>query len=72
MAGMKMECAAIGAGQQGYNKTIKFEKCDVNDIDATAELLKKYNPGMIYSGMTLMGWLEMRPIVYSKNYMDLT
>ncbi len=44
LAGMKTECAAIGAGQQGYNKTIKFEKCDVNDIDATAELLKNITP----------------------------
>lgn len=59
---MKTESAAIGAGQEGYNKTIKFEKCDVNDIDATAGLLKKYNPDMIYSGMTLAGWLEIRPI----------
>lgn len=59
---MKTECAAIGAGQQGYNKTIKFEKCDVNDIDETAELLKKYNPDVIYSALTLLGWLEMRVI----------
>jgi len=59
---MKTECAAIGAGQQGYNKRIKFEKCDVNDIDETAELLKKYNPDVIYSALTLLGWLEMRVI----------
>ena len=72
MAGMKKECAAIRAGQQGYNKTIRCEKCDVNDIDATAELLKKYDPDMIYSALTLMEWLEMRPIVYSKNYVGLT
>jgi len=59
---MKTECAAIGAGQQGYNKNIKFEKCDVNEIDETAELLKKYNPDVIYSALTLLGWLEMRVI----------
>ena len=59
---MKTESAAVGAGQEGYNKTIKFEKCNVNDIDATAELLKKYNPDMIYSSMSLLGWLALRPI----------
>lgn len=59
---MKTECVAIGAGQQGYTKTIKFEKCDVNDIDATAELLKKYHPDVIYSALTLLGWMEMRVI----------
>ena len=58
---LKTECAAVGSGMEGYTKTIKFEKCDVTNIDATAELLKKYNPDMIYSGMTLAGWLEMRP-----------
>ena len=57
---MKTECAAIGAGQQGYSKTIKFERCDVNDIEATAELLKKYSPDMICSTLTLLGWAEMR------------
>jgi len=58
---MKTECAAIGAGQEGYNKTIKFEQCDVNDIDATAELLKKYTPDLIYSAMTLLAVSEWRP-----------
>ncbi|MFC1912428.1 hypothetical protein ACFLXG_04670 [Chloroflexota bacterium] len=55
---MKTECAAIGAGQQGYNKTIKFEKCDVNDTDATAELIKKHNPDIIYSALTLLAWAD--------------
>jgi len=59
---MKTESAAIGAGQEGHNKTITFEKCDVNNIDATAELLKKYNPDMIYSALTLCGWLDLRII----------
>jgi len=62
---LKTECAAVGAGMEGYTKTIKFEKCDVTDIDATAELLKKYNPDMIYSGMTLTGWLEMRVVPHA-------
>ena len=59
---VKVECAATGAGQEGYCKTVKFEKCDVNDIDRTAELIKKYNPDVIYSGLTLLGWMQMRVI----------
>lgn len=59
---MKVNCAATGAGHEGYSKTMKFEKCDVNDIDGTAELIKKYNPDVIYSGLTLLGWLAMRVI----------
>lgn len=62
---MKTECAAIGAGQQGYSKTIKFEKCDVNDIDATAQLLKEYKPDVIYSALTLLGWLELRGVIHA-------
>ena len=62
---MKTECAAIGAGQQGYSKVIKFERCDVKDVDATAELLKKYNPDVIYSALTLLGWLELRGVIHA-------
>ena len=59
---MKTECVAIGAGQQGYTKNIFFQKCDVTDTDATAELLRKHNPDVIYSALTLLGWMEMRVI----------
>jgi hypothetical protein len=59
---MKTECVAIGAGQQGYTKDILFQKCDVTDTDATVELLKKHNPDVIYSALTLLGWMEMRVI----------
>lgn len=59
---MKVDCAATGAGQEGYCKVMKFEKCDVSDIDRTAELIKKYNPDVIYSGLTLLGWAAMRVI----------
>jgi hypothetical protein len=59
---MKTNCAAIGAGQQGYCPTVIFEKCDVNDVDETSALLKKYNPDVIYSALTLLGWLEIRVI----------
>jgi hypothetical protein len=59
----KTNSVAIGAAQQGYNKTIKFQKCDVRDIDGTAELLKGINPDLIYSNVTLAGWLAMSKVV---------
>lgn len=52
----KINVAAVGAGAEGYDKTLKFEECDVSDIDRTAELISKYKPDLIYSGMTLMSW----------------
>lgn len=52
----KTESAAISAGIEGYDKNIKFEKCDVVDVDATAELIQKYNPDFIYMCMTLMSY----------------
>jgi len=56
---MKTHTAAVGAAQQGYYKTIKFQKCDVRDIDGTAELLKAINPDLIYSTVTLAAWSQM-------------
>jgi len=52
----KVNVAAVGSGIEGYNKTLKFEECDVFDTDRTAELISKYKPDLIYSGMTLMSW----------------
>jgi len=51
---LKTQGAATGSGHMGYYKTIKFEKCDVNDIDRTAELVMKYDPDFIYSSMGLL------------------
>jgi len=53
---MKTNTAACGSGHIGYSKTMKFEKCDVFDIDSTIELLKKYNPDFIYASMTQLSW----------------
>ena len=53
---LKTNGVAVAAGTEGYCKTISFEKCDVFDTDATAELINKYNPDLIYTGMTLMSW----------------
>lgn len=52
----KTESAAISAGIEGHNKTMKFEKCDVADIDGTAELISQYDPDLIYMSMTLMSY----------------
>jgi hypothetical protein len=52
----KINGAASGAGAEGYDKTMVFEECDVYDTDRTAELISKYKPDFIYSGMTLMSW----------------
>ncbi len=56
---LKTHTAATGAAQQGYNKTVHFHKCDVRDINGTAELLKKINPDLIYSTITLAAWSQM-------------
>ncbi len=52
----KVNVAASGSGTEGYDKTLKFEQCDVFDIDRTAELISKHNPDLIYTSMTLMSW----------------
>ncbi len=59
----KTNTAATGATQQGYNKTIRFQKCDVRDIDGTAELLKTINPDLIYSDLTQASWLMLSRVV---------
>ena len=45
---------------QGYYKTIKFYKCDVRDIDGTAELLNNIQPDLVYSAVTLQSWWVRR------------
>ena len=52
----KVNSAASGSGAEGYCKTIKFEKCDVFDIGGTIELIRKYEPHLIYTAMTQMSW----------------
>ena len=57
--GLKVATAATGAAQQGYYKTIDFHRCDVKDIDGTAELLKTIDPDVIYSTLTLAAWSQL-------------
>ena len=57
---LKVQGAAAGSGHMGYYKTMKFEKCDIHDIDRTAELLTKYNPDLVYSSMGLLSPSALR------------
>ncbi len=47
---------AAGAGTEGHCKNIKFDKCDVFNVEATAELINKYDPDVIYTSMVLLSW----------------
>ena len=73
-ATVKTHCASIGAGLEGNSKRILFEKCNVREIDATAELINKYKPDVIYSTVTLGGWLSGRGIAqaFGKKYHQTT
>jgi len=53
---LKTTSVQVGAGHMGFPVTCKFEKCDVFDIDRTAELINKYKPDFIYAAMSLLSW----------------
>ncbi len=57
--GQKLATAAIGSIHQGSCKTLEFHKCDVKDIDRTAELINKVKPDLIYSTLTLGAWSQL-------------
>ena len=48
--------AEVSSAQMGYNKQFYFHQIDVNNIDATAELIKKYDPTVIYTSVSLQSW----------------
>ena len=54
--GSKTESAAIGCSQQGFNKRLEFHELDLFDIDRTADLLRKVQPDVTYSAVTLQSW----------------
>jgi hypothetical protein len=64
---LKAQGAAAGSGHMGYYKTIKFEKCDVSDIDRTAELLSKYNPDFIYNSTGILAPTLLRFLPHDVN-----
>lgn len=50
------ERIAASAGHQGFSKKMKFERCDVDNIDETAQLINKYKPIIIYSSLVQLSW----------------
>ena len=52
----KTNSAIIGAMHAGLFPEIEFVKGDLNDIESTAEVIKKYSPGIIYNSATLQSW----------------
>ncbi len=56
----KTFCAAVGSSLEGYNKEFEFHKVDVNDVDRTADLLKKLQPDFVYSAISLQAWWVRR------------
>ena len=52
----KVYSAVAGAIHQGYSPRVEFSKLDLNDIDATAELLKRIEPDIIISSAALKTW----------------
>ncbi|MFC1933979.1 hypothetical protein ACFLUK_02030 [Chloroflexota bacterium] len=48
----KTNLAEIGAAQLGYLKHFEFYKNDVNNVDQTAELLRKVQPDVVYSALS--------------------
>jgi hypothetical protein len=52
----KVYSAVASAIHQGYSPRVEFSKLDLNNIDATAELLKRIDPDIIISSAALKTW----------------
>ena len=52
----KLNNAQLGAATQGYYPRMKFRRVDLNDINATAEVLKEENPEVVFNATTLQSW----------------
>ena len=48
--------AEVSSAQMGYNKQFHFHHMDVNETDAIAELIQKYDPTVIYTSVSLQSW----------------
>ncbi len=69
---LKTNAAAVGAGHQGYSKTIRFYKCDVNDINTTVDLLKDVKPDLIFSALSMLGFKAQRSLLPPDMYKKKT
>ena len=69
----KTNSAILGTSYMGLYPNIKFYPIDLVNIEKTAEMLKEFNPTIIYNGTTLQSWWvvnELPPDVNAKLYKD--
>lgn len=69
----KTNSAILGASYMGLYPNIKFYPIDLLNIEKSAEMLKEYNPTIIYNGTTLQSWWvanELPPEVNARIYKD--
>lgn len=52
----KTNSAILGASQFGLYPEIEFVPQDVNDVEATAKLIRDVRPAIVYNSMTLFSW----------------
>lgn len=52
----KTNSAIYGAMQADLFPEIEFVRHDLNDIEATSKLLKRYSPDLVYNSATLQSW----------------
>lgn len=48
--------ALLGSYQMGFDPKVTFRKVDLNDIDATADVIREVRPDLIYNSTTLQSW----------------
>lgn len=48
--------AILSSFQQGMNHKIEFVRVDLNDVEHTAEVLRNYQPDLVYNSSTLQSW----------------
>jgi len=52
----KTNLAVFGASQLGYYPEVEFTKIDLNNIDQTADTIRKFKVDIIFSAATLQSW----------------
>ncbi len=52
----KTNLAVFGASQLGHYPEVEFTKIDLNNLDETADRIRKFKPDMIFSAVTLQSW----------------
>ena len=63
--------AISGAIQYGSNPKVGFAELDVNDINATVELLKRVEPDLIVSAVALKTWWAPQTLLPKELFMKL-